>query len=100
MASKDALIYASRERYKNERRMTREQCEVIKDNMQEEFDTTFDINYIGRKHYTLDVFPDGGKPYQVLIEAETLTALYWSMVDARELIRYVVQNFNSIKGSK
>jgi hypothetical protein len=76
----------------NERRMTREQCETLCDNIANEFNITLCIEQmratrieLQRTNYDEMKHNGGCTTQSVLIRAVSYTSLYWAMVDMREM---------------
>ena len=82
-----AFIYAKSAAYSNERRMTLEQCATVANNFSDAFGITLHVEKISNKRYELRHVRDDASE-RVLIQAESTTALYWSMVELRDLLWY------------
>lgn len=91
-----ALIYASNARYKNERRMTLEQCETLVNNDAERYGIELHIEGQRGAYKVVQRIVHSATQVQhvTIIEAESTTALYWCIVDTREVIEHVLAHFN------
>jgi hypothetical protein len=82
-----AFINAKSAAYNNERRMTLEQCQTVASNFSDSFGITLDACKISNKRYELRHIRDDASE-RVMIQAESTTALYWSMVELRDVLYY------------
>jgi len=85
-----SFIYATSAQYSNERRMTLAQCITIADNFAQSFGITLHVERTPSGRYELQHIKEDKT--RALIQAESTTALYWSMVEMRDLFWYAQEN--------
>lgn len=99
---RDALIYATNARYKNERRMTLAQCELLagNDSMEHNIELHIEGQRGAYKLVQRVVHSPTQTQHITLIEAESTTAMYWAIVDFREVMQHVINHMNPYKRNR